>query len=324
MIHERKNFMDIGNKIFELRKKNNLSQEQLAEKMGVARQTISKWELGETSPDLKQAKELSKIFKVSLDELVNNDIKDIVIEKVSNTEKLSGMILKTIKISLFVIPIAFIVILLLLVLVNIGLKSKDTGREIEETIYCQIYGEEHTYSITYQELTGIPIAMGGDSYFDDILNLDQYNDAHQIFNVINDYVKKNGGNCEMIEEKELNDLVDMQIKEGTLTNEGATILIQEKEDYDISYGESFWLEKYNAKTNSFQKLDLSGENCGFNLPAYSVTPEKPLELKQNWSCMYGKLKKGEYRLVKDVFFESDIPVSPNEMYYIWVEFEIDS
>ena len=64
--------MEFGKKLFELRKQKNLSQEQLAEKMGVARQTISKWELGETSPDLKQAKELSKIFNVSLDELVGN------------------------------------------------------------------------------------------------------------------------------------------------------------------------------------------------------------------------------------------------------------
>lgn len=52
--------METGNKISELRKKNNLSQEELAEKIGVARQTISKWELGETSPDIKQSKELSK------------------------------------------------------------------------------------------------------------------------------------------------------------------------------------------------------------------------------------------------------------------------
>lgn len=52
--------MEIGNKIMELKKKNNLSQEDLAEKVGVARQTISKWELGETSPDLKQSKELQK------------------------------------------------------------------------------------------------------------------------------------------------------------------------------------------------------------------------------------------------------------------------
>ena len=63
--------MEIGNKILELRKKNNLSQEALAEKIGVSRQTISKWELGETSPDIKQAKELSKVFNVSLDELTD-------------------------------------------------------------------------------------------------------------------------------------------------------------------------------------------------------------------------------------------------------------
>ena len=65
--------MEIGKKIMELRKKNGFSQEELAELVGVARQTISKWELGETSPDLKQAKELSKIFKVSLDDLTDND-----------------------------------------------------------------------------------------------------------------------------------------------------------------------------------------------------------------------------------------------------------
>ena len=48
--------MDLGKKVASLRKKNNLTQESLAEKIGVTRQTISKWELGETSPDIKQAK----------------------------------------------------------------------------------------------------------------------------------------------------------------------------------------------------------------------------------------------------------------------------
>ena len=70
--------MNLGNKIHELRKKHYLSQEQLAEKVGVARQTISKWELGETSPDIKQARVLSQIFNVSIDELVNNDTNEIV------------------------------------------------------------------------------------------------------------------------------------------------------------------------------------------------------------------------------------------------------
>ena len=85
--------MEIGNKILELRKKNNLSQEALAEKIGVTRQTISKWELGETAPDIKQAKELSKVFNVSLDELTDNDIKNVLEAKVSNTEKLAGIII---------------------------------------------------------------------------------------------------------------------------------------------------------------------------------------------------------------------------------------
>ena len=64
--------MNIGHNILNLRKGANLSQEQLAEKMEVTRQTISNWELNESSPDLKQAKELSKIFNVSLDNLAGD------------------------------------------------------------------------------------------------------------------------------------------------------------------------------------------------------------------------------------------------------------
>ena len=89
--------MDLGKKILELRKKENLSQEQLAEKMNVTRQTISKWELNETTPDIKQAKELSKLFKISLDELTENDMTTLVMQKVSNTEKLAGLVLKVSK-----------------------------------------------------------------------------------------------------------------------------------------------------------------------------------------------------------------------------------
>ena len=77
--------MELGKQIYELRKKANLSQEQLAEKVGVSRQTISKWELGETAPDIKQAQILSQVFNVSLDELTGNDTKEIVLEKVSKS-----------------------------------------------------------------------------------------------------------------------------------------------------------------------------------------------------------------------------------------------
>jgi len=101
--------MNLGNKMLTLRKKMGLSQEQLAEQLNVTRQTISKWELNETVPDLKQAKQLSRVFKVSLDELTDNDIKNILVQKVSNTEKLTNVAIKTTKFFGF----AFLVLLII-------------------------------------------------------------------------------------------------------------------------------------------------------------------------------------------------------------------
>ena len=86
-----------------------MTQEQLAEQIGVTRQTISKWELNETTPDIRQAKELSKIFKISLDELTSNDINNLVVEKISNTEVLAGLALRVLK----YLGICFIVTLII-------------------------------------------------------------------------------------------------------------------------------------------------------------------------------------------------------------------
>ena len=65
--------MQLGNNIQTLRKKKGLSQEKLAEKINVTRQTISNWELGETAPNPEQLILLSKQFDISIDELVGND-----------------------------------------------------------------------------------------------------------------------------------------------------------------------------------------------------------------------------------------------------------
>lgn len=315
--------MNLGNKILALRKKKGLSQEALAEKVNVTRQTISNWELGETSPNPEQLKLLSKELNISIDELLDNDTKNILIEKVSNTEKLAGLILKIIKIVLIGIPTIFVLLILLSILFKTVIRNKDTGREIEESIHCKLYGEEHSYSITYEEYTGRIIGAGGDSYFYDILGLGKYSDAHQIFNIINDYVKKNDGTCEMIKERNLNDVANMYIKEGTLTKTGLTIVIEETIDYNISYGEPFWLEKYNYKTNTYEKLPLISDNCAFILPAYNATPDKPLEIRQDWTCMYGSLGKGTYQIVKDAHFDSDRPIDEDDIFYLSTEFVID-
>ena len=61
----------IGENIQYLRKKRSLTQEALAEQVGVSRQTVAKWEAGESAPDLDAAGKLSRVFDVSLDDLIS-------------------------------------------------------------------------------------------------------------------------------------------------------------------------------------------------------------------------------------------------------------
>lgn len=67
--------LEVANKLLKLRKENNLSQEELAEKLGISRQAISKWERGEASPDTDNLIQLSNLYRVSLDELLDIDVK---------------------------------------------------------------------------------------------------------------------------------------------------------------------------------------------------------------------------------------------------------
>ena len=54
--------MNLGNSLFHARKRRGFSQEDVAEKLGVSRQTISKWETGETIPDIRQCKRLAVLY----------------------------------------------------------------------------------------------------------------------------------------------------------------------------------------------------------------------------------------------------------------------
>ena len=62
--------MEFNNKLYELRKQKGLSQEELAGRLNVSRQTVSKWEVGESIPDMDNLVSISELFGVSLDELV--------------------------------------------------------------------------------------------------------------------------------------------------------------------------------------------------------------------------------------------------------------
>ena len=68
--------MSFADNLMELRKLNNLSQEDIAEKIGVSRQTLSKYETGESLPDIKRCKMLADLFGVTMDDLISYEKND--------------------------------------------------------------------------------------------------------------------------------------------------------------------------------------------------------------------------------------------------------
>ncbi len=82
----------LANRLVELRKQNKLSQEALAEKLGLSRQSISKWERAEASPDTDNLIALAEVYGMSLDELLGNEVKEITSE--TKEEKTENIFLK--------------------------------------------------------------------------------------------------------------------------------------------------------------------------------------------------------------------------------------
>lgn len=73
--------IETANRLYELRKKNGLSQEELADKLGISRQAVSKWERAEASPDTDNLILLAKLYGVTLDELLNSsDAEELAME----------------------------------------------------------------------------------------------------------------------------------------------------------------------------------------------------------------------------------------------------
>lgn len=73
--------MNLSDNLKKIRKDNNLSQEQLAERLGVSRQAVSKWESGQAYPEMDKVIQLAKMFNLNMDELINQDIRELNTEK---------------------------------------------------------------------------------------------------------------------------------------------------------------------------------------------------------------------------------------------------
>ncbi len=86
--------MDFSEKLLTLRKANNLTQEQLAEKLEVSRQSVSKWESGQATPELEKIVALSAVFDVSTDYLLKSSEIDDLSVKTNMLEKQQQMLVR--------------------------------------------------------------------------------------------------------------------------------------------------------------------------------------------------------------------------------------
>lgn len=83
--------MTLSEKILNLRKQHGMSQEDLAEKLNVSRQSVSRWEVGSALPDASNIRQLSRLFEVTADYLLNDDYEsDRDVPAVKSTEAAAG------------------------------------------------------------------------------------------------------------------------------------------------------------------------------------------------------------------------------------------
>lgn len=98
--------MNFNEKLMELRKSSGLSQEAFGQKIGVSRQTVSKWELGQSYPDFQRLVQISDFFGLSLDALVKDvDVQEVrekqasqlssLYEDVQKAKKAANLVLNT-------------------------------------------------------------------------------------------------------------------------------------------------------------------------------------------------------------------------------------
>ena len=150
--------MELGEKLQQLRKQNNWTQEQLAEQLYVSRTAVSKWESGKGYPSIDSLKNISALFKISIDDLLSGDelVQIATNENKENVENITGMIYGL----LDLVAIAFIF------LPFYGNPEGDYIRAVNLIDYKEVVGLKTIYYILLLSLFGIGAAELGLRFFE--------------------------------------------------------------------------------------------------------------------------------------------------------------
>ena len=210
----------LGENIKILRKEKGYTQETLAERLNVVRQTISKWEKGISVPDAEMLNELSELFEVPVSKLLGSNINEEEAENNSKMDEVAKQLAilneqlasqaarkrKTAKriVMGIIIAIAGIILLFFLYIVALVAFRSHVASQTEyyrTSIECELNGETYGYEILYDQNRRVH-ECGGDVYISNHVDLGAYNDVGEMTAHIEDYFTEHGGTYKVIVEDE--------------------------------------------------------------------------------------------------------------------------
>ena len=138
--------MNFNEKLVTLRKDSGMSQDALAEKLGVSRQAVSKWELGTAMPETENIIKIAKIFSVEIDWFLEHKV--LIKPKIEINHK---KIIKTVCFVLYILLVGFMLLCLMLFTVNMADGVVDIIRPFS-WLKIEEYFQLHTWRIGYKSI----------------------------------------------------------------------------------------------------------------------------------------------------------------------------
>lgn len=306
--------MKLGDKISQLRKKAGLSQEELGDKLNVTRQTISKWELGQSKPDTDKLIEVSKLLNVDFNQLVDDEV---IIENDNSNINVNTDEPKPRKWLLVVLIIVSIIIVI--ILVNKIVMDRQAKKENEKNNgIFEFFGElfnnfedlelddfnKESFNNTFEFRMGTEYGSSVSNLLDDVITNNKTNDNYLIEVVFGD-----------ITTTDTNEIKNMKQR------------LDSSKKYEVSldYNDDGYVNKVTIETSIIvDSFDISSFNN--SLEIYSGT-EKGISISWLLDNIITSNKKNSDHIIK-VIYGSTNTTDESEIRNIkkqlddWTEYEV--
>ena len=198
----------LSENIRNFRKQKGYSQEMVAEKLNVVRQTVSKWEKGYSVPDADLLERMAELFEVSVDELLSGEketqpppeMGEIarqlahINEQLARQNRIRKRVWKCVGIVLACF--AALVVLYVIAFAAFHVVTDSDEQRITYEVRCTLDGQEYLYGIVCDGQYQI-LEAGGDAWIANHVQVEQYDDANVLLAQIEDYFELRGGTCEI-------------------------------------------------------------------------------------------------------------------------------